>query len=280
MKKEIFVIKASGEKELFSDYKLRHSLEKTKAPSDVIGKIIDQIRKETKDDAKTSVIYHRAFSLLHEQDRVTAGRYALKRAVMSLGPSGHPFEKLVGELFKTKGFAVKVGETVSGACVSHEIDVIAEKDGRCLMIECKFHNQPGTKSDVKTALYVQARFEDIQKQWRKKPNHSREFHEAWLVTNTKLTSDAIQYASCAGLKAIGWDYPPENGLQNLIENAGLHPLTCLTTLSDHHKQLLLNKGLVLCKDIIKNRNLLREIGLNESKIKPVEQEINNLHRPV
>ena len=278
MKKEIFITKASGEKELFSDSKLRHSLEKTKAPSDVIEQIIGQIRNEVKDGTKTSEIYHYALSLLHEHNRLTAGRYALKRAVMELGPSGHPFEKLVGELLKTKGFAVKVGETVQGACVSHEIDVIAEKDDRRVMIECKFHNQPGTKSDVKVALYVQARFEDIQKQWQKQPEPSRKFHEVWLATNTKLTSDAIQYASCVGLKAIGWDYPPNNGLQNLIESANLHPLTCLTALNNAHKQLLLNKGLVLCKEILENKNLLREIGLNESKIKPIEQEISNLHQ--
>ena len=102
---------------------------------------------------------------------------------------------------------------MQGACVSHEIDVIAEKTTAALVIECKFHNQPGTKSDVKVALYVQARFEDIQKQWQKQPEPSRKFHEVWLATNTKLTSDAIQYASCVGLKAIGWDYPPNNGLQ-------------------------------------------------------------------
>ena len=280
MKKEIFITKASGEKELFSDAKLRHSLERTKAPSDVIGKIIDRVRSEVKNGTKTAEIYRYALSLLHEQDRVTAGRYALKRAVMELGPSGHPFEKLVGELLKTEGFAVQVGKIIRGACVSHEIDVIAEKGNRRVMVECKFHNQPGTKSDVKVALYVQARFEDIQKQWQTQPEPGREFHEVWLVTNTKLTSDAIQYASCAGIKAIGWNYPPNNGLQNLIESAGLHPLTCLTTLSNNHKQLLLDKGLVLCKEILKNKNLLREIGLNESKIKPIEQEIGNLRKLV
>ena len=100
--KEIFITKASGEKELFSDSKLRHSLEKTKAPSDVIEQIIGQIRNEVKDGTKTSEIYHYALSLLHEHNRLTAGRYALKRAVMELGPSGHPFEKLVGELFENK----------------------------------------------------------------------------------------------------------------------------------------------------------------------------------
>ncbi len=280
MQKENFIIKASGEKELFSDLKLRYSLEKAEAPSDVVEKIIDRIRNEMKDGMKTSDIYSYAFSLLRKHDRSIASRYSLKQAIMELGPNGHPFEKLVGELLKTKGFITKVGETVPGVCVSHEIDVVAEKDNRHIMVECKFHNQQGIKSDVKVALYVQARFEDVQRQWQKQPDHGRKFHEVWLVTNTKLTSDAIKYASCVSIKAIGWSYPPNDSLQNLIENAGLHPLTCLTTLSSAHKRLFLDRGLILCKEILENKNLLRDIGYNESKIEEIEQEINNLCKSI
>ena len=280
MEKEIFVIKASGEKEPFSDSKLRYSLEKARAPSDVIEKIVDHIKNELKDGMKTLDIYRYAFSLLRQQGRSIAGRYALKRAIMELGPSGHPFEKLVGELLKSEGFSVQVGKVVQGLCVNHEVDVAAVKDNRHIMAECKFHNQPGIKSDVKIALYVEARFEDVQKAWQRDSGHAQKFHEAWLVTNTKLTSDAIHYAECVGMKAIGWSYPPNNGLQNLIENAGLHPLTCLTALSNIHKRLLLDKGLVLCKEIFENKNLLQELGLNELKIKQIEQEIDNLCKPI
>lgn len=169
-----------------------------------------------------------------------------------------------------------MSEIVQGVCVSHEIDVVAEKDERHIMIECKFHNQLGIKSDVKVALYVQARFEDVQKQWQKQPNHGQKFHEVWLVTNTKLTIDAIRYAECVGMKAIGWNYPQNSGLQNLIEKSGVHPLTCLATLNSAHKRLFLDRGLVLCKEILENKKFLQDIGFNELKIKQVEKEINNL----
>lgn len=274
--KEIFVIKASGEKELFSDLKLRRSLEKAKASSVVVEKIVRHVRNKLKDGMKTSDIYRYAFSLLCKYDRFTANRYSLKQAIIELGPSGHSFEKLIGELLKTEGFSVEVGKIIQGICVSHEIDVVAEKNESHIMVECKFHNQPGIKSDVKIALYVQARFEDIQKQWQKQPNHSQKFHEVWLVTNTKLTSDATQYASCAGMKAIGWNYPIDGSLQSLIEKAGLHPLTCLTAISSAHKRLLLDKGLVLCREILENKNILQAIGLNELKIKQIKREINSL----
>lgn len=100
--KEIFIIKASGQKELFSDLKLRHSLEKAKTSPGVIAEIISHIRNKLKDGMKTSDIYRYAFSLLHKRDRFTAGRYSLKRAIMELGPSGHPF-KISWRIFKSKG---------------------------------------------------------------------------------------------------------------------------------------------------------------------------------
>ena len=278
--KEILIEKASGETELFSEIKLRRSLECVKAAPESINKIVDHVSKEIKSGAKTQQIYKHAFLLLRKLEQPVAERYSLKRAIMELGPTGHPFEKLVGEILKSEGFSVGVGKIVQGSCVSHEIDVIAEKDNRHIMVECKFHNQQGVKSDVKVALYVQARFEDVQKQWQKQPDHGHKFHEVWLITNTKLTSDAIRYAKCVGMKAIGWNYPPNGSLQNLIENAGLHPLTCLTTLSSAHKRLLLDRGLVLCKEILENKNLLQGIGFNESKIKQIEQEINNLCRTI
>lgn len=273
---ELFIVKASGEKELFSDEKLRRSLNKIGVSVEAAEKIIGRVKTELKPGMTTAEVYRLAFSLLKKTDHHVAGRYALKRAIMELGPNGHPFEKFVGEILKKKGFSVTVGKTLQGVCVSHEIDVIAEKDSRHIMVECKFHNEPGIKSDVKISLYVQARFEDVQKAWQKNPGHGQKFHEAWLVTNTKLTSDAIRYASCAGMKAIGWSYPPSGSLEQLVEESGLHPLTCLTTLSASNKRQLLDRGLVLCKELFQDRRSLKDLGLSEEKITQIEKEIHEL----
>lgn len=275
-KKEILIVKASGERERFSDQKLRRSLEKSGAEPELTEEVIKHIKGELKDGMKTADIYRHAFSFLRKHRSSSAARYNLKKAIMELGPSGYPFERFVGELLKAQGFSVEVGRRLRGFCVSHEIDVVAQKDNRHIMVECKFHNQPGIKSDVKVALYVRARFEDIEKQWKNKPRHSQKFHEAWLVTNTKLTSDAIQYSACAKMKAIGWNYPVKENLQYLIESSGLHPLTCLTTLSPFQKRQLLDRGLILCKDISQSKNVLKLIGINESKTGQIIEEIDKL----
>lgn len=266
-KKEITITKASGEKEFFSEEKLRLSLKRVHAVPEVIDEIVGQIVSELKDGITTAEIYSRAFSLLRKRQRFAAGRYRLKNAIMELGPTGYPFEKFVAEILKSQGFSAKVGQIAQGVCVTHEIDVAAFKNNQHIMVECKFHNQQGIKSDVKVALYVQARFEDLKKE---------RFHQAWLVTNTKLTSDAIKYANCVGINVIGWSYPPGASLQDLIEESGLHPLTSLISMSLSQKRQLLGQGLILCKDILDNRHLLKTIGLNEAKTEQVVEEIGDL----
>jgi hypothetical protein len=143
---------------------------------------------------------------------------------------------------------VEVGKVVEGFCVMHEVDVVGKRNDYHIMVECKFHNSLGIKSDVKVALYMQARFEDIERKWNAQPSYGHKFHEAWLVTNTKLTSDAIRYAACVGMKTIGWSYPEKDCLQSLTEQFGLHPLTCLTSLNNFQKRQLLNQGIILCRD--------------------------------
>jgi hypothetical protein len=78
------------------------------------------------------------------------------------------------------------------------------------------------------------------------------------------------------MKAIGWNYPPKNSLQILVERAGLHPLTSLTTLSDSQKRQLIDKGIVLCKEIADDVTVLRSLKISEEKTARIIKEINEL----
>ena len=276
MNDEIHIIKASGEHESFSEAKLRRSLQRARTPPALIDDIVVSIESELEEGMKTSEIYRKAFSLLRKNDRPVAARYSLKNALMELGPTGRPFEHFVGELMKAEGFGVKVAQIVPGVCVKHEVDVVATKSDRHIMVECKFHNKPGLRSDVKISLYVQARFEDVEREWKKQSQHGEKFHEVWLVTNTKFTSDATDYAACVGMHAIGWNYPLQNGLEAHIEKNGLHPITCLTTLSKSHKRELVEKDILTCKQLFEDLKVLQSIGIAESKIPSVANEIKNL----
>lgn len=272
----LYVTKADGKKELFDQGKLEISLKKAGASSLAVGQIIDHVKAHVGKDTTTHEIYRHAFELLHKDDRPVAIKYSLKRAIQELGPSGFPFEDFVAEIFRQKGFEAETGKIVKGFCVEHEIDVVAWNEKELIMVEAKFHNEPGTKSDLKIILYVKARFDDLRKMTFKY-GRERELDEAWLVTNTKFTSTAIEYGSCqGGIRMIGWNYPPFGNLHDMILESKLHPLTCLTSLNGREKKALLDQGIVLCKTLLENVNLLEAIGLKDAEAKKVLDEIEAL----
>jgi hypothetical protein len=267
------VVKANGEREVFNETKLRDSLRRSGAEEDVISKVVERVLHEMRDGMSTEGIYKHAFSLLKKTHKGVAAQYSLRRAIRDLGPSGFPFERFVGEILRAKGYDVSVGVIVQGFCVDHEVDVSARKDDTHLMVECKFHHEDGFKTDLKVALYVRERFNDIEKRHKTLEDKSERFHEAWLITNTKLTSKAIQYGMCAGLKVIGWSYPHVGNLQDLVNETLLHPVTVLTTLSIGEKKRLMEQDIVLCRDLGKQKKALRALGMDEKKIEKILQEV-------
>ena len=214
--------------------------------------------------------------MLKKYSRVSASKYKLKNALFELGPSGFPFEKLVGKLMAHEGFSTQVGVIVQGNCVSHEIDVIADKDDQHYFIECKFHSDQGRFCNVKIPLYVNSRFLDVEKQWKKQKSNEGKISKGGVYTNTRFTSDATQYGKCAGLLMASWDYPFGNGLKERIDKSGLHPLTALTTLTKNEKTKLLDLGLVLCKEIYENPEVLNQIGISKPRHKNIIKDAKEL----
>jgi transcriptional regulator NrdR family protein len=274
--KEIYVVKADGEKEPFDIDKLEGSLQRVNASKAHIQQITKHILQELEDGTTTHEIYQDAFSMLHKLEKGAALRYSLRRAVFELGPSGFPFEKLIAEIFKAQGYKTLTDQMVHGKCVEHEVDVVAWKDDELIMCEAKYHSQVGMKSDLKVVLYVKARFDDLIKATYKFGEKSQHLDEGWLVTNTKFTTSAIKYAECQGIKVIGWNYPTDVNLHTLIEETKLYPITCLHSLSDREKKDLLAKGIVLCRTLVEDASILEKEGLNASKIEIIQEEVGLL----
>ncbi len=270
--RHILVTKADGEQEAFDPGKLEHSLQLAGASSTMRARITAHVMRELRVGMTTEDIYRHAFEILRQDEAVpVAARYSIKRAVFALGPSGFPFEQFFAEVLRAHGWKAQTGVALTGRCAPHEVDVFAEKNGKRVGIEAKFHNDASGKTDIKDALYVRARYEDL----RTTPLASSRVDEGWLVTNTQFTKNAIRYAQCSGLTLIGWDYPRTRGLLALIEEARVHPLTCLTSLSDTEKRRLLEQKIVLCKDI-KTPHVLREFGVKPERIPQVLEEARQL----
>ena len=261
------ITKQDGQREPFNPSKLENSLKRAGCSKGVCEDVISEVEQALYDGESTSEIYKKAFALLREKERPLAARYSMKRALLDLGPSGFPFEDFVAEIFRAKGFSrVETGKQLDGVCAPHELDMYGFKGETCVGAELKFHNGLGVKTDLKAALYVQARFQDI-KSAHPTGHVEGGIDEMWLITNTAFTSNARAYGACVGLKLISWEYPKRGNLQDLIEEAGVQPITALTTLSGKQKRELLHKKLVLCRSLMGSARVLQELGLSK-----VEQE--------
>lgn len=276
MKQSINIVKYSGDVVAFDVDKLINSLRRAQASEALIQQIVKQVESQLYDGITTKQIYKMAFKMLKGKSRVSASKYKLKKALMELGPSGFPFEKLVGKLLAHEGFETKVGVIVQGNCVQHEVDVIAQKDNYHYMIECKYHSDQGRFCNVKIPLYIHSRFLDVEKQWEHQKGHEVKLHKGGVYTNTRFTTDAIQYGKCVGLLLTSWDYPMGNGLKDRIDKSGFHPLTALTTLTKSEKTKLLDKGIVLCKELSETPSLLNEIGIDKSRQKKILEDLETL----
>ena len=322
-KRTVKITKASGEKVPFSEDKLRYSLHRSGATESQIDFVVNEVNDLLYEGIPTGKIYRKAYEMLRKRSRSKAARYKLKKAIMELGPSGYPFEQFVGAILEQQGFRSEVGVMVAGKCVTHEIDVLAHKNSKLILVECKFHNRPGVKCDVKVPLYIHSRFRDVvmsrnsnsssndagdpvgdsgnggntgnrgtnsgnpsdrigsnsgSGKYDARVLSSEDYSEfeGWIVTNTRFTDDAISYGVCTGMVMLGWDYPSKNSLKHRIGLAGLHPVTCLSSLNRKEKEFLLDKGVVLCRTVPDELGLLRELGLSDARITEVERECDEL----
>jgi len=278
MNKSVLIKKYSGEYEAFDVNKLINSLRRSRADEDIIQDIARKVQEQIEEGMTTKKIYQLAFKMLKRKSRVSASKYKLKKALMELGPTGFPFEKLVGKLLAHEGFDTEVDVIVQGNCVQHEIDVIAQKDNNHYMIECKYHSDQGRVCNVKIPLYINSRFLDVEKNWERQKGQDTKLHKGGVYTNTRFTSDAVQYGKCVGLLLTSWDYPMDNGLKDRIDKSGLHPLTAITTLTKAEKTKLLDKGLVLCKELHENPKVLEQVGVPKSRHKKILEDSRELCR--
>lgn len=239
--------------------------------------VLEELRREPLDEWPTETIYRKTLGTLRKRNPLSAGRYKLKRALMELGPSGYPFEDYVGKLFAAMGHRVEVGVILQGRCVSHEVDVVAKNSRHTKIIECKFRNKPGYKSDVKVPLYIHSRFKDIEQ--KRNTNKQGRLHplEGWVVTNTAFTSDAIRYGNCSHLKLLGWNYPAKGNLKDLIEKNCLYPITCVTGLTKQQVRILLENKMVLAQDLLHHPEVFKTLNITRGQRK-IERQVEDLCR--
>lgn len=276
----IKVRKYSGELTDFDIERLRISLSKSGASDIEINEVLEKMEPQIHEGISTKSLYKIAFRQLKKVSGTFAARYSLKKALRDLGPAGYYFEKWVARFLKSYGYETVTNEIIQGKAVKHEADVIANKDGKLLWIECKFRNTVDAKISVTTPMYLLSRINDILGIDYDLFGETQQFNQGWLITNAYLTSDSIQFGEYYGVKMLSWDYPAKRSLKNLVDQKSLYPVTCLTTVTKREKDYLLEQGCILVQDIYQNPAVLENNPViksrNKNKIlKEVEELVLN-----
>lgn len=240
----MLITKADGLKVPFNKNVYQASLQRVGLSVTEAKEISNQIYQDLYPEISSKNIYLKTQKLLKQKDNLLAARYSLKTAIMNLGPTGFFFERYMAAVLAAYGYKTKYDQILKGQCTSHEVDIVAEKDGKKFMIECKYHNRHGLRSDLHVALYTYARFLDL-----KEKHH---FSEPVLITNTLCTAQAVSYAGCVGLKIIGWHYPfGQESLEHYIESKKLYPVTVLTGGNNSLNDKCREENVVLIQDLLK-----------------------------
>lgn len=270
------IIKADGSKEEFDPARLVISLRRAGAGEHAAERITNTITETVVPGVTSKEIYSRAFALLRKEARPVAARYALRRALLDLGPTGHPFEDFISHLYRAEGWQVETRKIIKGKCVSHEVDFYASHPDQkeYIAAELKYHNDAAYKTDLKVALYVKSRFDDIfacEEEVRACP-----INRGLLVTNTKFTSEAIAYAECAGVELLGWSYPLNDSLFMRMSRSKIYPITAITSLSRAEKTILLDRRVIAVDEILQDRRILDPLHLESERVGELLAEIEGL----
>jgi hypothetical protein len=265
------ITKSSGAEEKFSPKKLQTSLQRSGLPNESCQKIARRVTQNLTPGMTTKEIYKKAFKLVQQESSLAAVHYSLKRAILELGPTGFEFEVFVSKYFQELGFDTSVDVIVQGEFVKHEIDVVAKASDSLSFIECKFHNFVGRKNDIKVALYVKARWDDL-----KNGPEGKHLTDFYLVSNTIFSSDAIDYSKGTGLKLLGVNAPPEESFLEKIIHHKLYPITSLKRLKKYVRDELLKNGVVICKELLQEKKFLLKLRMTEDEIDILFRDVLHL----
>ncbi len=271
---DLFVRKNNGEKEDFSFEKIYQSLQRVGVPRSLANSAVKEIKKKVYPGIKTKEIAHLISEYFKEKNLGYALKFNLKEGMKKLGPTGFPFEKYIGEIFAVKGFEVKLNQIIRGCCSNYEIDFTAKKGALFYIGECKFRKLFKGKVHLDVALANYARFLDIKKEIERKRELKGLKVKSILVTNRKFTTKAINYSKCVGVDLLGWRYPSDKGLEFLIEEEKLYPITILPSLDRYTSRLFISRRITLIKDLLDINLVLlsKETGVELKQLKSLQME--------
>jgi hypothetical protein len=248
----VFVIKANGSRQLFSKEKVIKTCLRMGATRNVAYEIAEKIEKRLYDGIPSKIILRMIFRFMYKYKPAVSNLFDLKRGLSLMIPKPE-FEMFVQVLLSHNGFEVKHNQILKGRCVEHEVDAIAEKNGVTYFVEAKHHSNYHSLTGLDESRIARAVLEDVTEGFALGRTDLK-IDQAMIVTNTRYSKHAMQYGHCRKIQQIGWSLPENLGLQNMISNKKVYPLSCLRTLKVKDRIRLVESGIVLIQQLL-NENL-------------------------
>lgn len=274
------VKKRDGTEQEFDREKIISTCTRMGASTEIAEKIAENIERKVKEGVSTKRVINLIFQYMRKYNPRFRYMNDLRDAVCVIRPKPD-FEVFVGELLEAHGFKIKMNQMVMGKCVEHEIDAVAErtvkdstgqKRKEIYYVEVKHHYKAHTYTGLGVFLQARATFDDLMEGYER-GTHKIPFTHALVVSNTKLSDHAARYCDCAGIRGLAWATPRDRGLERMIEEKHLYPITILKGLHVNDVKRLGDAGVVTLKQVmeIDERELSRISKLSKKKIREVRE---------
>ena len=270
------VTKADGRKQPFDRNKIIRTCLRMGADEETAERVATQVQLKAYEGIPTRKVIKMVLSYMRKYKPQFKNIIDLREAICILRPKPD-FELFVARLLEGHGYEVRTNQMVMGKCVEHEIDAIAEKarttkavrqakqakdkgkrgraaaakgkDKDVFYVEVKHHYKPHTYTGMGVFLEAQATFNDLVDGNREGKN-PYPFTRAIVVSNTKLSDHALRYSECRSITGIAWKTPLDHGLERMIEDNKLYPITYIRGLTADQQSRLGDAGIVTIKELL------------------------------
>lgn len=243
----VYVVKADGSRQVFDRRRVYKTCIRMGFSRRDSEKIAGEVERRVYDGIPTSKI----LDLIKEEAVKVNPIYGevedLRTAVAKLR-SKPEFEQYGRIILEASGFQVAPNQIIRGLCVEYELDGLLFRDGEAYILEVKHHVNPNERVDLTVTLKVQAILEDLRDGYKMGVNQVNP-SGAYILTNGKFSWHALRYASCRGLKLLGWNTPTGRGIESLISENKLHPVTVFKGLNPGEVEALGDHGVVTLKQL-------------------------------
>ena len=257
----VYVIKINGEKAPFDKSKVVRTCQRAGVSKEKAERIAAEVEASIYDGITTKKILKMVLERLEREHPKHSAKYQLRDAISKLDPEEHEFERYISKLFKAHGYKTQWDKIIEGECIEHQIDVIAEKDGKKWLLECKHHTNPHRMCGLGTVMTTWAVIDDIRRA-------GDDYENIWLIVNTKFSEHAVRYANAKNLILMGWNYPEGGSLRRMIESKRMEPITILD-MKPAVRNRFSKAGILLLSELIETPSdeLQRKTGLKRNTLK-------------